>query len=584
MNKQLIIGILVLLITLSSVNLVDATIVSTFWTSPSEGRSITIENGQTATFHTVISANNPPIDYTMKLYRSGGILIKTLEQGTISSNSESFDNSIKASDYQTEGSYFVEIVATDRYGRDSERIDLTVIPESQEPENHDPIMDSIGDKTVNEGQLLQFTLRATDEDGDDVIFHGNRIPGGANLVNHFDNTATFTWIPDFDQAGKYQVTFTADDNNLGTDQETIEIIVNDVSGELDPGNPIAPYDPHPYHTQTNVDINTILTWKAGNTLDLEFDVYFGTSSNPTLVSANQDERSYNPGTLREDTTYYWRVVARDRDNDETSSITWRFTTGHDTHGFNHPPTIDPISDQEAEVGERFIYQVRAHDPDNDNLRYSLFDGEYHYDMYDSDFYINPDTGLISFIVTEDMLGNNFLTVQVSDGRGGIDQESFDLYVFDKDHPHGGHGHGDHDDLDRDRFRTDVRNTACTDDFDGDNIGTYKQIIETIDRETGKVISSQTLTFSCSLDGFGTKIVVTTQPTEDEDEGINWLVVAILALLGALIALLIAYLLMPAKKRRRPGSSAQNYRPYSPATGSTAIDSFEAQSKIPESYY
>ena len=140
MNKQLIIGILVLLITLSSVNLVDATIVSTFWTSPSEGRSITIENGQTATFHTVISANNPPIDYTMKLYRSGGILIKTLEQGTISSNSESFDNSIKASDYQTEGSYFVEIVATDRYGRDSERIDLTVIKESQEPENHDPII------------------------------------------------------------------------------------------------------------------------------------------------------------------------------------------------------------------------------------------------------------------------------------------------------------------------------------------------------------------------------------------------------------------------------------------------------------
>lgn len=38
-----------------------------------------------------------------------------------------------------------------------------------------------------------------------------------------------------------------------------------------------------------------------------YDVYFGTSSPPPLVSSAQAAATYDPGTLSYSTTYYWRA-------------------------------------------------------------------------------------------------------------------------------------------------------------------------------------------------------------------------------------------------------------------------------------
>ena len=60
-------------------------------------------------------------------------------------------------------------------------------------------------------------------------------------------------------------------------------------------------------------------------------MYFGTSTNPPLVSGNQAGTSYEPGELTTLTTYFWRV-------DEvnalgiTSGVEWTFTTADATTG------------------------------------------------------------------------------------------------------------------------------------------------------------------------------------------------------------------------------------------------------------
>lgn len=55
--------------------------------------------------------------------------------------------------------------------------------------NCPPVLDSIGAKSVNEGELLEFTITATDPDGDDLTYAAGGLPAGAS----FDPaTQTFT--------------------------------------------------------------------------------------------------------------------------------------------------------------------------------------------------------------------------------------------------------------------------------------------------------------------------------------------------------------------------------------------------------
>lgn len=97
-------------------------------------------------------------------------------------------------------------------------------------ENNPPVLDPIGDKTGEEGVLLTFQINATDPDVDDVLtFSANNLPVGAN----FDPlTATFSWVPTFDQAGNYDdVEFSISDNGdpIEVDVELITITIGDVN-------------------------------------------------------------------------------------------------------------------------------------------------------------------------------------------------------------------------------------------------------------------------------------------------------------------------------------------------------------------
>lgn len=63
-----------------------------------------------------------------------------------------------------------------------------------------------------------------------------------------------------------------------------------------------------------------------------YDVYFGTSSNPPLVSSNQGGTTYTVGPcLLPNTTYYWKVIAKNANGSATGCSTWKFTTDGKLH-------------------------------------------------------------------------------------------------------------------------------------------------------------------------------------------------------------------------------------------------------------
>lgn len=121
------------------------------------------------------------------------------------------------------GTYTIQLIVTDSLGAASDptQVNISTI-------NSPPVLNPIGNKTVNEGNLLEFTVTATDPDGDTLSYSVDNLPTGSN----FDpQTQLFSWTPEFNQSGNYQVVFIVTDsgNPSESDSETITITVIDVN-------------------------------------------------------------------------------------------------------------------------------------------------------------------------------------------------------------------------------------------------------------------------------------------------------------------------------------------------------------------
>lgn len=88
--------------------------------------------------------------------------------------------------------------------------------------NQAPLLNSIGNKTVAEGSLLEFSVSAYDPDGDAVTLSVSEDVISWATFN--TSTGVFRGTPGYGDAGSYNVTFTASDGSL-IDSEAITIAV-----------------------------------------------------------------------------------------------------------------------------------------------------------------------------------------------------------------------------------------------------------------------------------------------------------------------------------------------------------------------
>jgi hypothetical protein len=109
-------------------------------------------------------------------------------------------------------------------------------------------------------------------------------------------------------------------------------------GNLPPNQPSNP-NPSNGATAQTTDVN--LSWSCTDPENnpLTFDVYFGTTNNPPLVSNNISQFSYEPGTLNYQTTYYWKIVAEDNQGGSTTGPVWSFTTQQQVVGDTTAPRL-----------------------------------------------------------------------------------------------------------------------------------------------------------------------------------------------------------------------------------------------------
>ncbi len=124
------------------------------------------------------------------------------------------------------GSYNVTFRASDGVAVDSEIVTITVLDAG----NQAPILAAIGPRGTTENVLLTFAVTATDADATIPTLTTSALPAGASFVDNGTGTGTFSWTPDFLQAGAYSVTFYASDG-AAIDSEVVPITVADAGNQ-----------------------------------------------------------------------------------------------------------------------------------------------------------------------------------------------------------------------------------------------------------------------------------------------------------------------------------------------------------------
>lgn len=138
--------------------------------------------------------------------------------------------------------------------------------------------------------------------------------------------------------------------------------------------PNVPTNPFPADGAVTVPIHTNLSWTGGDPDQgdiVTYDVYFGTTSTPPKVTANQSGTTYNPGVLTYGTTYYWKIVAWDNHGASTTGPVWNFKT----NSLPNVPSNPSPPDHATGVPINTIISWTGGDPDpGDTVLYDVYFG------------------------------------------------------------------------------------------------------------------------------------------------------------------------------------------------------------------
>jgi hypothetical protein len=139
--------------------------------------------------------------------------------------------------------------------------------------------------------------------------------------------------------------------------------------------PNNPSDPSPANGTINIDVNSILSWTCSDPDgdNLTYNVYFGTNSNPPLVSSGQSQNYYDPsGTMNYNTDYYWKIIAVDEHGTSTTGPIWSFTTGSEPNNPPNTPSNPSPGNGAVNINLDISVSWSCSDPDDDEIVYNVY--------------------------------------------------------------------------------------------------------------------------------------------------------------------------------------------------------------------
>ena len=301
-------------------------------TPPDEATGIPIDPALTSL---TASDDSPPILYKFMLAEDSG-----------------FSQGVQESDWQTDTSwapsmlaectdYWWKVKAGDSYGNEGGWCTPFTFT-TRVPDIRTPIGDIDFGDVVVESSLDSTT----------TIYNDGCGPLTVNSITRTSGSEDFTYIGpaapfDIGAGGSQDITVRFAPSSSGAKGATFNVNSNDpdepdvtftASGTGRNSPPNQPGSPSPADDATGVSIGADLSWTGGDPdgHTVTYDVYFGTSTSPPLVSDDQVATTYDPATMSYDTHYYWKVVATDNHGASTEGPVWGFTTEVDSDGDGVP--------------------------------------------------------------------------------------------------------------------------------------------------------------------------------------------------------------------------------------------------------
>ncbi|WP_258367509.1 SUMF1/EgtB/PvdO family nonheme iron enzyme [Mesotoga sp. TolDC] len=178
---------------------------------------------------------------------------------------------------------------------------------------------------INQLTSVSLSWQCNDPDGDsityDVYFGTGSNPSTKISSNQTDNKLNKS---NLSQGTTYYWKVVAKDSKGATTEGPIWRFTTR-SNEA----PKAPSNPSPTNDSINQPLVLSLSWDCDDADgdSVTYDVYFGTSSDLRVKeSTGNSAKSINKSGLSYNTTYYWKVVAKDSKGATTEGPIWKFTT------------------------------------------------------------------------------------------------------------------------------------------------------------------------------------------------------------------------------------------------------------------
>lgn len=251
-----------------------------------------------------------------------------------------------------------------------------------------------------------------------VAYAGVSVPSGMTVHPQLGIVA---WQPTIAQVGKHTVILQATDTtgNSATQVFEIEVVLPNTA-------PLFTVTPSTNAVATRAYESVVAAQ------DAEGDaILYRLVNGPTGLSLNQREVPNASGdVLRVERFLTWtptaaqigshtvRIEARDA---RGAASELEFTIQVAATGSNRLPTITSQARKSTIVDRMYAYAPTANDLDSQRLVWSLSHAP-------TGMAINPDSGFITWTPTTQQLGDHSITLSVSDGAGGIANQSFTLNV------------------------------------------------------------------------------------------------------------------------------------------------------------
>ncbi|MCS7469110.1 putative Ig domain-containing protein [Stieleria sp. ICT_E10.1] len=298
------------------------------------------------------------------------------------------------------------------------------------PENFAPVILSIPVDEIATGRAYSYNVDATDPEGDDVVYLLEQAPAEMMID---PSSGLITWDASSLTPGDHSVVVHARDEFGSFDQQAYTLSMID-------GGSISGVKFHDLDGDGLRDLSTnhepgLIGWTIY--LDDNDNGVLDDQEPVTTTDAVGQYQFYGlpPGqyVVREEQRTGWQQTAPSGDVHRVEIATSDPVEGVDFGNLhvpidaNLPPQFTSTPVESVSLGDGWHYQATAADPTNDPLTYRL-------SVHPTGMVISSSTGLVRWTPDAQQVGSHDAILRVSDGRGGVDLQKFQLNVTDNTPP------------------------------------------------------------------------------------------------------------------------------------------------------